>query len=453
MPSPDPAAPTAAPALEGAPVAAVTALEGVAADQGLALLGDLVDEVVFLDRSAFLPASFLPVVDWLRHVPVSPLLTTRPTAPREPSAARTERHLSVAFAPEHGDHAHVWARQHGRRLLAAPAAITERAADKIDSLPLLAEAGVAVPDHVLIPASDRRPASAYWPGGWEQAVLQRRENNLIGQGTVLIPGPGRLAAALARWEGHELKLSRLVAGPSLTVSACVGADRTVVSAVSHQLVGLPALTPGWGTHCGNQLLDPADLPAPLYTSVRETARKVGEVLRRHGFRGVFGLDLLVDGERPLVVEINPRFQTVVSLVQAAEAAAGLLPSLGLHILACLLPAFPSAQYDAHPVPPLSQIVVHAPRPGRLGALPRAGRYQLTEDGALHGPCPDTALSHLADDAAVLWPHAAPGPVRAGDELVLVQTRQRLCPLTARPGLGPRAQAWTEQIRTLVGDPA
>ncbi|GAA3379546.1 hypothetical protein GCM10020367_63540 [Streptomyces sannanensis] len=430
-----------------------TALEGVAADQGLALLDDLVGEVAFLDRSAFLPASFRPAVNWLRHVPVSPLLTARPTVARQSPGAGTRPRMAVAFAPEHGDHARVWARQHRHQLLAAPAGITERAADKIDSLALLAEAGVAVPDHVLIPATGRRPAAAYWPTGWEQAVLQRRENNLIGRGTVLVPVPGLLAEALDRWEGHELKLSRLVPGPSLTVSACVGADRTVVSAVSHQLVGLPDLTPGWGTHCGNQLLSPSDLPAPLYTRAREATRQVGEVLRRHGFRGVFGLDLLINGEQPLVVEINPRFQTVLSLVQAAEAAVGLLPSLGLHILACLLPALPPVHRSAHPVPPLSQIIVHAPRYGHVGTLPHPGRYRLFEDGTLDGPSPDTTLSGLAADTVLLWPHADPGPVHAGDELVLVQARERLCPLTARPALGPRAHAWTKHIRTLLGDPA
>ncbi|WP_267242586.1 ATP-grasp domain-containing protein [Streptomyces sp. PR69] len=448
-----------------APARAAT-LEGVPAGEGLAALGELVDEVVFLDRSAFLPASFRPAVDWLRHEPVSPLLTAHSALPAARSAetpgqpsrtgAAEPRRMAVAFAPEHGDHARVWARRNRCRLLAAPAGITERAADKIDSLALLAEAGVPVAEHVLVPAADRRPAAAYWPGHWEQAVLQRRENNLIGRGTVLVTGPGQLAEALDCRPGHRLRLSRFMPGLSLTVSACAGGDRTVVSAVSHQLVGLPELTPGWGTHCGNQLLGPADLPGPLYADARETARAVGEVLRGHGFRGVFGLDLLSDGEGPpLVVEINPRFQTVVSLVQSAEAAAGLLPSLGLHILACLLPALPPVRESAQPTPPLSQLVVHAPRPGRVTALPRPGRYRLGADGALHGPSAGAppSLPELAADAALLWPHADPGPVQAGDELVLVQTAERLCPLAARPALGPRARAWTRRIHTLAGDPA
>ncbi|MBB1247213.1 ATP-grasp domain-containing protein, partial [Streptomyces durbertensis] len=288
------------------------------------------------------------------------------------------RTVAVAFAPEHGDHARDWSRQHGCPLLAPPAGITARASDKIDSLELLVEAGVAVPEHVVIPAERPRPAASYWPDGWEAAVLQRRENNLAGRGTVPVDTPEALPAALEAWAGHTLRLSRLVPGLPLTVSACAAADRTVVSAVSHQLVGLPELTPGWGTHCGNQLVDDADLPAPLLARVRDTARAVGDVLRRHGFRGVFGLDLVVDDRvddngTPVVVEINPRFQTVASLAQAAESAAGLLPLLGLHVLACLLPELPPVRAVQGPVPQLGQLIVHARRPGHVAELPRAGR--------------------------------------------------------------------------------
>ncbi|WP_039831368.1 ATP-grasp domain-containing protein [Streptomyces viridosporus] len=442
-------------------------LEGVAIDEGTAHLERLADEIVFLDRSAFLPASYRPATGLVRHEPVSPLLTAPP--PLRPAHRTGRRTVAVAFAPEHGDHARVWTRQHGCPLLAPPADITARASDKIDSMELLAEAGVTVPEHVVIPAERQASAAAHWPDGWDAAVLQRRENNLAGGGTVLVDTPDALLTALDAWVGHTLRLSRLVPGLPLTVSACAGANRTVVSAVSHQLVGLPELTPGWGTHCGNQLLDDSDLPAPLLSHVRDTARAVGDVLRRHGFRGVFGLDLVVDDKTPVVIEINPRFQTVASLAQAAETAAGLLPLLGLHVLACLLPELPPVRAMTRPVPRLGQLVVHARRPGHVTALPRPGHYRLTEEGPLEliepldrpGTFDETALPdplpRQEAGTALVWPHASPGPALPGDELALVQTGHHLCDVSPRPALGPWARSWTErllthEIRTTTGDP-
>ncbi|MGD9485868.1 ATP-grasp domain-containing protein [Streptomyces sp. TRM70308] len=455
-PSPVPSASAAFPSAREPEDPRPVTLEGVALDEGTAHLERLADEIVFLDRSAFLPASCRPATGLVRHVPVSPLLTAPP--PPQPAHRAGGRTVAVAFAPEHGDHATAWTRRHGIPLLAPPAGITARASDKIRSLELLAEAGVAVPEHVVIPA-ERQPSAAHWPDGWDAAVLQRRENNLAGRGTVRVDAPEALPAALDAWAGHTLRLSRLVPGLPLTVSACAGADRTVVSAVSHQLVGLPELTPGWGTHCGNQLLDDSDLPAPLLARVRETARAVGDVLRRHGFRGVFGLDLVVGDGVPLVVEINPRFQTVASLAQAAETAAGLLPLLGLHVLACLLPELPPARARTGPVPRLGQLVVHARRPGHVVRLPRPGHYRLTEEGPLEllepldraGAFDETALPvplpQQEAGTALLWPHASPGPVLPGDELALVQTGHHLCDVSPRPTLGPPARSWTDRILT------
>ncbi|MEW2546599.1 ATP-grasp domain-containing protein [Streptomyces sp. NPDC047002] len=424
-------------------------LDGIAADEGLALLGESVDRVAWLDRSAFLSASFGYPAPWLRHVAVSPLLRTA-AAPGPGRGGRPRpagRSCAVAFAPEHGDHAVRWARAHGHRLLAPDPAVTARAADKIEVLGLFGAAGVAVPEHVVVPARDRAAAAAYWRADWPAAVLQRRENNLLGQGTVRVDDARALEAALRAWPGRALRLSRLVPGRSLTVSACVGGDRTVVGAVSQQLVGLPGLTAGWGTHCGNQLLDPADLPPGTYARARAAALSVGEVLRAQGYRGVFGLDLVESqeaGGEMLGIEVNPRFQTVSSLGQAAEHAAGLLPALGLHVLACLLPELPPGRVSAARVPRLSQLVVHAERAGHARDVPAAGRYRLDAHGAAHGPDPagPLPLPLLGADEALWWPHAAPGRVVAGDELVLLQFPAHRCALTAaRPALDPAALAW------------
>ncbi|MGC9438086.1 ATP-grasp domain-containing protein [Streptomyces sp. WG5] len=458
-------APAAFPPVREPEGARPVTLEGVEADEGTAHLERLADEIVFLDRSAFLPATCRPATGLVRHEPVSPLLTAPP--PPRPAHRTGGRTVAVAFAPEHGDHARAWARRHGCPLLAPPAGITARASDKIDSLGLLAEAGVAVPEYVVVPAERQPSAAAHWPDGWDAAVLQRRENNLAGRGTVPLDTPDALPAALDAWAGHTLRLSRRVPGLPLTVSACAGADRTVVSAVSHQLVGLPELTPGWGTHCGNQLLDDSDLSAPLLARVRDTARAVGDALRRHGFRGVFGLDLVVGDGTPVVIEINPRFQTVASLAQAAETAAGLLPLLGLHVLACLLPELPPVRATTRPVPRLAQLVVHARWPGNVTGLPRPGHYRLTGEGPLEllGPLEGRTFDETAlpdplprqeAGTALLWPHASPGPVLPGDELALVQTGHHLCDVSPRPALGPWGRSWTErlltqEIRTTTGD--
>ncbi|MEU1783549.1 aminotransferase class V-fold PLP-dependent enzyme [Streptomyces abikoensis] len=425
---------------------AVGDIEGIDARTGLRLLAGLVDEVVWLDHCPAVSASFQPTSPWLRHEPVSAWqpLPEPPEPPpgRQPCPPSDPRRVCVSFAPEHGDNARIWARTHGYRLLAPDAGVTAWAADKVSATRLFAEADIPVPPFVVIPATGREPAEAYWNGRWPRAVAQRAENNLLGRGTVPVDGPSGLRARLEAWPDEPVKLSRFSPGISLTVTACAGPDRTVVSAVSHQLVGLPELAASWGAHCGNQLVGPDDLPEGLYGQARTAAYHVGEVLRGRGFRGVFGLDLVEDGGRLRAVEVNPRFQTVVSLVQTAEGATGLLPSLGLHVLSFLLPALPPPAAGRLPagLRP-SQLVVHARTDSVVRRPPLTGRYRRL-GGAVTGPLDGPpVVSRLADDEALWWAVAHSGPVTAGQELALVQFPGPVADLLPRPRLRSDASAW------------
>ncbi|MCC3766187.1 pyridoxal-dependent decarboxylase [Streptomyces sp. UNOC14_S4] len=420
-------------------------IEGVDADAGRKLLDDLLDEAVWLDHCPFVSASFGPAPAWLRHEPVSAFQPLPVPPPASLRGTPGPRRVCVSFAPEHGPNARTWARTHGYRLLAPDPVVTAWAADKISVLELFEEAGVAAPPYVVVPATGRAPATAYWNDGWPGAVAQRRENNLIGRGTVPVDCAAELDRCLASWPDEPVRLSRRAPGISLTVTACAGADRTVVSAVSHQLVGLPELAASWGTHCGNQLVHPGDLPDGLYGQAREAARRVGEVLRGRGFRGVFGLDLVEEGGRLLAIEVNPRFQTVVSLVQTAERAAGLLPSLGLHILSFLLPALPPSVSGALPPGPRrpSQLTVHAAVDSTVHGLAPTGRYRL-DGGTVSGPLPAPwDLAGLHEGEALCWAVARPGPVTAGQELALLQFGHAVGPLEPRPRLRPEALDWLD----------
>ncbi|ARZ72414.1 hypothetical protein SMD11_6838 [Streptomyces albireticuli] len=425
-------------------------IEGVDGQAGLRLLAESVDEVVWLDHCPFLSASFQPAPSWLRHERVSAFQPLPEPPPGHRPPPPDPRRLCVSFAPEHGTNARTWARTYGYRLLAPDPGVTAWAADKIHAVELFARAGVPTPPSRIVPATGRAPAGTYWNDRWPRAVAQRRQNNLIGRGTVLVDSPSDLQDFLDTWPGEPVKLSRYAPGISLTVTACAGPDRTIVSAVSHQLVGLPELAAGWGTHCGNQLVHPDDLPAGWYGQAREAARRVGEVLRGRGFRGVFGLDLVEDTGRLTAVEVNPRFQTVVSLVQAVERGAGLLPSLGLHILSFLLPALPDpVARELPPGPHPSQLVVHTATDTTVHDLAPSGRYRKAGH-EVTGPLPATV--GIAADEALWWGIARPGPVRAGDELALAQFGRPVAALEPRPRPGPDALAWIDAFlrRSRIG---
>lgn len=291
-----------------------------------------------------------------------------------------------------------------------------------------------------------------------KAVLQIPQNDLTGTGTRLVADAAQLAAELTDWEGHPVKLAAFVQGLPITVSGVVlSDDLALASGISMQLVGYPELTPVWAAHCGNQLLDDAQLAAGAGLAARETCRRLGTALGRSGFRGMFGIDAVVtDAGVVVVLEINARVQSVTSLVNSAELASGLLPSPLLHVLAFAAAPRPrSFPRFAGPVPPFGQLVVGALQTGWVRTAPPTGRYQLTGPDAAPVRVGGTApLGTLGPDQALVWAFAeGGGRVREADRLFVIQTPGPVasCPDGA---LTATARAWLAALgKQTVLEPA
>ncbi|MEU4446729.1 ATP-grasp domain-containing protein [Actinosynnema sp. NPDC050801] len=433
---------------------------GVAAGRGATALAAAVDEVVWYDRSAFITAACGPTIPGLTYRP-RPRRTTGPAVGHDvrdrDSDSRSgggggggRRRVSVTFAPEDDGAARPWEDDPSAPLLAPPRPVADRAADKINAVSIFRAAGVRTPPSVVLPAGATTVPDEVSRWSHDGAVVvQRAANNLIGRGTRLSRTSDELAATLADWPGEPLKASRHVPGLPVTVSGCVGRDVTVVSGISHQLVGIAELGAGWGTHCGNQLLGEADVSPEVLSRCRQACHAVGEQLRARGFLGVFGIDAVLDrDDRVWVIEINPRFQTVVSLLHAAETGQGLLPLLGVHVLANLTPLTPvlTTLEREPPVAPFSQLVVHFGEVGSAGRLPGTGCYRMAGPGVVRRVA-DRSLSQLGPDEALVWAHAAEGDqVEPGDEAVLVQFGRRVATVEHPPRLTSDARAWLDVLR-------
>jgi uncharacterized protein len=205
-----------------------------------------------------------------------------------------------------------------RTLLGTASAALERVRDPGTLGPSLRAAGFAYPE-TLAP---HRAASADPRRAW----LRK-------------PARGGGGRGVRRWLGGALSPREIVQervdGLPCSVAAVANGHDAVVLGVSEQLIGRPALGAGGFRWCGNVV--PPRLAAAERDALRAEASAIcAHVARTFAVRGLFGVDLIWDGRRPWVLEVNPRPTAALEAIEEVhgtsvfrahvEACAGTLPA-------------------------------------------------------------------------------------------------------------------------------
>ena len=202
----------------------------------------------------------------------------------------------------------------GRTLLGCAPATLRRVRDPFVLGASLRSAGFAYP---LTFAADEAPRRA------DRAARRWLRKPVRG-------GGGRGVRA---WRGGRLPAGVVVQeridGLACSAAAVADGSAAVLLGVSEQLAGRRALGVRGYTWCGNVV--PPRLPADERRALAAEAREICDHLAAaFGLRGLFGVDLVWDGERAWVVEVNPRPTASLEVIDAVH---GVRPFTA-HLAAC-----------------------------------------------------------------------------------------------------------------------
>jgi len=167
------------------------------------------------------------------------------------------------------------------------------------------------------------------------SFVAQRARGVSGSGTAFIGCEEDYRRAGSRFGDAPVWIARDLGRLSLNINALACASGTVVSYPSVQLEGLSIVNASRGMYCGNDYLATADLPRQTVNGVIEQTRHIGKWLGSLGYRGLFGLDFVLDQASGLAyaVDLNPRWQGSTVPLTLAECKAGRLP-LAVADLAC-----------------------------------------------------------------------------------------------------------------------
>lgn len=195
----------------------------------------------------------------------------------------------------------------GWQLLNPPAALAKTVEEKISQVAWLGDLASLLPPHTIDTVQH-----IAWNG--EPFIVQFNRAH-TGSGTLFIQSEEDLRPIQQRFPQRPARVSAYINGYTITNNTIVSDTNILIGNISYQITGLAPFTTEPFSTIGNDF----SLPHRLLTytqqsTFKEMANAIGKRLQSQGWRGAFGIDVLVEKETGMLylLEINARQPASVS---------------------------------------------------------------------------------------------------------------------------------------------
>lgn len=168
--------------------------------------------------------------------------------------------------------------------------------------------------------------------------------------------------------GRSVVVSKFIKGETSSIQVCITKYGIFSGGIQRQLINSKYLhnpkLDGAGSWCGGEI--GADYPDFIQHQAQEMATVVGSELASHGYKGIFGIDLIVTPDSELyAIEINARLTGYSHLISDMQYTSGKIPFLLLHMLELANFKYEVTDYEALPAmarykKPVSYLIINNP---------------------------------------------------------------------------------------------
>jgi hypothetical protein len=248
-----------------------------------------------------------------------------------------------------------WCEEHNLKLLNPPAALSTQVEEKISQLDWLGELATLLPPHKKMLGKDL-PAL-----GFPYIVQFNRAHT--GQGTFLVRSVAEALAIGSKFPHRPVRLTQFIAGNVFTLNALVWGKAVLSGPISYQITGLKPFTENPFATIGNDWALPKKLITGKQTKeIGNIVQAVGKKLMAQGWRGLFGIDVLVANTGNVyLLEVNARQAAGASFesrLQEKNAKGKKVTTFAAHLAALL--QLPYKKEVLAPVVTGAQLVARIP---------------------------------------------------------------------------------------------
>ncbi len=220
---------------------------------------------------------------------------------------------------------------HGWPLLNPPSYLGNRIEEKISQVAWLGNLKKYLPLHQVMLCKDlpRVGASIANVHASLQACIIQFNRAHTGNGTMRVTSEDSIQELRKKFPQREVRVTTFIDGSAFTLIGCVWGNKILTSTINYQITGLPPFTHSPFATIGNDWALPQKILTTQQTKqIRQIATDVGEKLITNNWRGLFGIDVIVEREtgKVFLIEINARQQAGATFESYLQQAVILSPS-------------------------------------------------------------------------------------------------------------------------------
>jgi hypothetical protein len=273
-------------------------------------------------------------------------------------------------------------------------------ASRLESAEILSSLGIPVPKFKIIQLDGSQNFLDITNSLKVDKIVLQMQKGHTGNSTFFVEDDEHFNFLKGKFAGNLVKVSEEIDGESLTINTCIYNSNYYVGPLQFQVTGQQPFTNSTGTTVGNDFSYGSLLlrNESLKFQLDQTIEKISKYLIQNEYKGIFGLDLIWNGEKVFVIEINARqtanmpFQTQLELMQVDQ-----LPIMALHLASLMqieIPLEYLMDYKNFSEVQGSQIFVRAKKDGTLVQHSnRSGEYRLQGD---------SSAWNIQDDSSVIF---------------------------------------------------